>query len=50
MNHSVCCHLSPGAVQELVRGDWPNLEELLIGKNSSMKFVINNLGMKNADN
>jgi len=50
MNSSVNCHINPNAVRELASGDWPNLEELLIGKNSSMKFVINNLGMKNADN
>ena len=50
MNYSDRCHLSPGAVQELVRGDWPNLEGLNICKNSFIKSGINNLGMMNADN
>ena len=50
MNHSVRCHLSPGAVQELAHGDWLSLEQLTICKNSPMKRLINSLGMRDADN
>ena len=43
MNHSASCHIKPNSVQELARDEWPSLKELLMWKNNSMKFVMNNL-------
>ena len=42
--------MDPDPVQELARGNWLSLEKLLIGKDSSMKCVMNNSGMRDADN